>query len=158
LYFSFFIYFIAATIVFVISYWVLLLIPAFVSEQIRSSGAASTAYLLSNIIAIYLLCAWPAFSLVFTRHYVEYVNTFRWIYYLSAFLFIIAGSVLAIRLVMKEPSMKDDEEADEFFERSCSVESLRGHFFILSIIAALIFLIWPAFANLLYGWIFSRII
>jgi hypothetical protein len=154
--FHFFMYFIAASLAFIISYWVLLLIPAFLSEHIRSSSIIPVAYLLSNIIAIYLLCAWPAFSILFTRHYLKYVDAFRWVYYLSAFLFIIAGSALAIRIVMREPTMKDAEEADEFFERYCSIESLRGFLFASSIIATIVFLIWPAFANVLYGWIFPR--
>lgn len=140
-------------VVFVIVYWLVMLVPAGLGVLFGNSRIAPFTYLLSNVIAAYALCLWPAFCATIAHSSVGLPETdHKWAYYVTAALFGLIGTIASLRFVLKDPKWEPGKVDDAFIARSVGINRIRGYFLMIATLSLLVFLTWPRVAVFLYGW------
>lgn len=151
-----------SAVAFIVAFWLVCLVAALPTQVFGRTKSAPFFYLLSNLIAGYTLCLWPAFCAVLLRSKIQQPAVHhRWIYYVSAILLGLAGTLFAVRAVFKDPLLYEadtDEEPSELTDRVVGTVKLRGYLLMLATLALIAFLIWPSIAQAVYGWVLNRLI
>jgi hypothetical protein len=154
---SFILLFIAAGIVFFVAFWILHLIislPVFWAEKFKWSPIWD---LFSNLLGIYMLCAWPGFCVTYTRTATSHAVEAHWLYWLAAAVLGFLDTILSIfsQLPLPEPHTGGTEDAESHVERFVAVVRFRKYLFNIATLSFVVFLVWPALARFLYGWSWS---
>lgn len=141
-------------VAFVVGFYLFLLLPALLVTAFENRRIASVLTLASNVIFAYMICLWPAFCVIVMSNYSSNPDvSHTWMYYVTAFVLALLVSIVSIIAVLR---IRKNSEAspDEYFV----IEDLRAFFLKISVVAIILFMLWPAIARLLYGWFLNRII
>ena len=144
-------------VVFVFLFWLVLLVPAFLSVHFEKSRVGPFVTLLSNLMFIYALCLWPAFcaTLAWSFSSVPSVDH-RWTYYIAAWLSGMIGMFISIGLVVRLPKLKYGQPGTAFDDSLAALAAIvwiKKFFLSVGTVSLFIFLFCPKLAMFLYGWI-----
>ncbi|NQS97395.1 MAG: hypothetical protein HQ591_02985 [candidate division Zixibacteria bacterium] len=150
-----------AGVIFIAVFWLLHLVISLPILVIGKKKWAPLWYLLSNMVGIYLLCAWPAFCVIIAKHFSNQPSVNNgWIYFVITAIFGFLVTVFSIRTQLPDKKLEPNElvdNIDEFVSKYIEVVKFRNFLILIATISFFVFLAWPLLALILYGWFLNCI-